>query len=134
MQNQQKQLPLLAANMVRTRFGIKLNWISMTEPYNSLHAASSLCPTSSTILVGVGRWAISQKPMTRCFQLLSDLESVQVRVTMEYTVYQERPEHDAQNVVMYYFVERFLLTGVQDRVQPPDIRCQKCTYMCSKYC
>ncbi|GFX82788.1 hypothetical protein TNCV_1699071 [Trichonephila clavipes] len=71
-----------------------------------------------------------QQPKTRCFQWVTDLEIVQARVATEYPVYQGRPKHNVQHVL----VGREHLVGPHDRAQPLDVRCQKWTDLLSNYC
>ena len=57
----------------------------MTERDNLFYAISSLCNYSSIV-----ERLVSLQPMTRCFQWLADLKTVQAMTGIEYTVYQKR--------------------------------------------
>lgn len=62
-----------------------------------------------------------------------DLEIVQTRAAIEYPVYKEKSEQDVQHVVLRYLDGKWHLAGLEDIAQSLDIRCQKCTDLCSNY-
>ena len=49
---------------------------------------------------------VSQQPMTICFQWVTDPETVQVMIAIEYPVYRGRSEHNVEHVVLPYLVGR----------------------------
>ncbi|GFW34032.1 hypothetical protein TNCV_287161 [Trichonephila clavipes] len=67
---------------------------------------------------------LSQQPMTRCFQWVTNLKIPQTKVTIEYPVQRERSKHDVQHIVLHYVVGRWCLAGLEDRTQPrmQDVR------------
>ncbi|GFU70962.1 hypothetical protein TNCV_3349851 [Trichonephila clavipes] len=89
----------------------------MTEMGNSFPAASSLCNISTTVLLNRGE-LVSQQPMTRCFQWVTDPEIMQARETIEYPVYLGvsvyLSEHDV-HMILHYLVGRERLVGVENR-------------------
>ena len=91
---------------------------------NSFHAASSLCHISSIIYLqrGGGGGPVSQQPQTKCFQWLTDLETLLARAAIDYLVYRGMLKRDVKHVVEHYLVARWRLTGLKNRGQPLDIR------------
>ena len=77
---------------------------------------------------------VSQQPKTRCFQWVTDLETVQAKAVIEYPVYWERSEQNVQHVVLHYFVARLHLTSLKDKAQPLGVRYQKFTNLHSNNC
>ncbi|GFX11379.1 hypothetical protein TNCV_2804401 [Trichonephila clavipes] len=66
------------------------------------------------------------------YYLRTNIEAYKLKpVKSKYIVYCERSEHDLQRVVLYYHVGRWRLARLEDRSQPLDLRCQKCTDMFS---
>ena len=65
--------------------------------------------------------------MTRCFPWVADREILQAKETIEYPVYRERLENDVQLELFQYRVGRWCLAGLEDKAQPLEVRCQKCT-------
>ncbi|GFW17557.1 hypothetical protein TNCV_2651151 [Trichonephila clavipes] len=91
------------------------NWACMTEMGNSFCAASSLCPISSKERGGE---PVPLQPMTKCFQRETNLQTVNARITLKYSVHRGRSEHDGQCGVSHYLVRRWRLAGLEDRAQP----------------
>ncbi|GFW80479.1 hypothetical protein TNCV_2415811 [Trichonephila clavipes] len=55
--------------------------------------------------------------MIKCYQWVTDQDTVQVRATIEYPAFRGKSEHDVPRVVWHYIVGRCLLAGLKDRTQ-----------------
>ena len=58
---------------------------------------------------------------------------MQGRVAVDYPVYRGRSEHNSHHVVLHYLNGRWLLAGLQDKAQPLDVRCKKCSDLYSNF-
>lgn len=86
-----------------------------------------------TVLAGK-RWRASLSAIHDQMFSIGDRSGARAgRETIEYPVYRERSEHDIQHVVLRCFAGRWLLTCLEDRAQPMNVRCLKCTDLHSNY-
>ncbi|GFV44937.1 hypothetical protein TNCV_1716851 [Trichonephila clavipes] len=63
-----------------------------------------------------GGGPVSQQSKSRCFQWVTDLETVQASVTIKYPAYREISEHDVHHVVLGYLASRDRLADLDDRL------------------
>lgn len=58
---------------------------------------------------------------------MTDLDTVQYRTEIEYTMYLGSSEHDNKHVALRFSVGIWRLSDFEDWAQSLDVRCQKCS-------
>ncbi|GFV92799.1 hypothetical protein TNCV_1346501 [Trichonephila clavipes] len=109
------------------------NWVWMTESGNSFHAASNLYPTSSTILTEEERRTSLLVIHNQMFSRGNRSGDRASQGNNRIPCVQRKLRTGVQDVVLHYLVGRWRLVGSDDRAQPLDVRCQKCTDLRSNY-
>ncbi|GFW83583.1 hypothetical protein TNCV_2204321 [Trichonephila clavipes] len=71
--------------------------------------------------------------MSKCFQWVTQLETTQSTSTIEYPAYRGKSECDMQLMVLDYRPGRCRLVGLEDKAQPLDTICQKCSNFSNYY-